>query len=123
MIRLSTVRPSLLRLGAYPKWRTTCPGRAVKTVRLITDAAKLGTRSGVTSHWTAETLRTTEKYPLSLKLLEKANPNSEEARERVSRPVYKVKRKTATVRHARTQIVSPDLCGTSSLGRVLLHAC
>ncbi|KAF1929105.1 uncharacterized protein M421DRAFT_92197 [Didymella exigua CBS 183.55] len=55
-------------------------------------------------HWNTETLRTTEKYPLSLKLHEKVNPITEEARDRRERQGVKSRRKTATTRYARTQI-------------------
>ncbi|KAF3047743.1 hypothetical protein E8E12_011582 [Didymella heteroderae] len=110
MIRISTARPSLLRLGACPTWRRAYPGQAVKTVGFSRGAAKLTVRTGLKDHWNAESLRTTEKYPLSKQLREKVNPTTEEARERKDKSTYTKKRKTATSRHARNQIVSPDLC-------------
>lgn len=68
-------------------------------------------------HWTAETLRTTDKYPLSAQLLARAPPEVGEMRDskHERQTAGKAKRKLAlTMRHARTQIVSPELCGTSS---------
>lgn len=65
-------------------------------------------------HWNKETLATTEKYPLSLSLFEKVHPHTEEPARRMAKGHSRARKKSATTRHARTQIVSPDLCGTSS---------
>lgn len=122
MIRIPTARPSLLRLNGCSAWAKAHPGQAATTSRGVKNAAK-APRQGVKSHWHAETLRTTEKYPLSMQLLEKAHPETEESRVQRGTSAHKTKSKSATSRHARTQIVSPDLCGTSSLGWVLPNAC
>ena len=112
MIRIPTARPSLLRLNACQAWVKAYPGQAPRIFRR-NKVVKTG-RLGVQDHWNPETLRTTEKYPLSIQLFEKVHPETEDKRVRRGSPAHKIKLKSATSHHARTQIVSPDLCGTSS---------
>ncbi|KAJ4344984.1 hypothetical protein N0V95_006021 [Ascochyta clinopodiicola] len=64
----------------------------------------------MTLHWTPEKLATTEKYPLTLELFDKMHPNTEEPAKKTPQGQSRLKKKSITTRHARTQIVSPDLC-------------
>lgn len=81
------------------------------------------TTSGRKAHWTAESLRTTKKFPLSLELLERVHPESEEKVERRHRTRNLGRgKKTVTNQHARPQIVSPDLCGMSYLEQELVDS-
>ncbi|KAJ8105268.1 hypothetical protein OPT61_g10282 [Boeremia exigua] len=97
------IRSSLPRLGTQFQRTGT---------RWFARTATKASRTGVKEHWTSETLRTTEKYPLSLELCDKANPLTEEATRRRPKvnPRGTKKKKSATTQHARPQIVSPDLC-------------
>ncbi|KAF2630133.1 S-adenosyl-L-methionine-dependent methyltransferase [Macroventuria anomochaeta] len=99
------IRPSLPRLSTHLKrtgkawFANSASGRVSK-----------GTRDGVPMHWNKETLATSDKYPLSQELFDKVHPNTEEPHRRMIKGHTREKRKTATSHHARTQIVSPDLC-------------
>lgn len=63
------------------------------------------------AHWTPEKLSLSDQYPLSAELNKVMNPVVEVARKRsVNRPKAGV--------HLRNQIVSPDLCGMSSLKEI-----
>ncbi|KAF9701250.1 hypothetical protein EKO04_000825 [Ascochyta lentis] len=93
-------RPSLPRLSQ----------RCTKLNKACISRASAGAKAGRTSHWTPEKLATTEKYPLTLELFEKMHPNTEEPARRTSRGQARPKKTSITTRHARTQLVSPDLC-------------
>lgn len=98
------IRPSIPRLS------TRIHGTGA---RCFTNSATHFARAGAKNHWAAEKLRTTEKYPLTLELFDKAHPESEEAEDRRNRGHARNKKKTTTNRYTRPQIVSPSLCGTS----------
>lgn len=59
-------------------------------------------------------MATTEEYPLSLELFDKMHPNTIEPAKRMTKGHGNAKKSSLTTRHARTQLVSADLCGTSS---------
>lgn len=106
------IRPSIPRLS------TRIYGTGA---RCFTNSATHFARAGAKNHWAAEKLRTTEKYPLTLELFDKAHPESEEAEDRRNRGHARNKKKTTTNRYTRPQIVSPSLCGTSCPKEELLN--
>ncbi|KAJ4984075.1 hypothetical protein SVAN01_10431 [Stagonosporopsis vannaccii] len=98
------IRPS------FPRLRTRIHNNGARW--FTNSATHCAPRVGSKNHWTAEKLRTTTKYPLTLELLDKAHPESEEAEERRRNRGHAraKKKKTTTNRYTRPQIVSPDLC-------------
>lgn len=106
------IRPSISRILPRP-----CPGLPSRTqVRLATSSrGQRSTRKVRKEQWTQERLQVDEKYPLAAAVRE-ATQLSQETRKR---PVAGEISSTQSVHgvHLRTQIVSPDLCGTSTSGQ------
>lgn len=92
-----------------------CLSRHLKRTGIKWASSASSGRAGILDHWTPDKLQTTEKYPLSLELSEKVNPQGEsiliQRKKGNSQPK---KKKTATKSYSRPQIVSPGLCGMSS---------
>lgn len=109
------IRPPLSRLNKQPTKFSSVwsPNLSIR--------ARIGTKAGLLNHWKEEKLVTTEKYPLSLELFDKMHPNTEEPVARRAAGNARFNKKTITTRHVRTQLVSPDLCGTLSPERELVE--
>jgi hypothetical protein len=102
-------------------WRWNASVRQSSQARsaATSTGGKRGRPKGQQHYWSDEKLSTVPKYPLSAAMAETIHPNMEIKTPRRK----KTRNESATVLpgniHVRTQIVSPDLCGTSSPGTLM----
>jgi transcription factor 1 len=90
--------------------------RANAFVRQWNQTRPAGTTAGrkrKDEYWTAEKLSIKHQYPLSVAVADAIHPHDEVAT-KLKKTKNAGKRELIGGVHVRTQIVSPDLCGTSS---------
>ena len=117
--RATTSRALMFRIHpVIPRntWRVNTVARQWNQTRLAAKAAAAtpkGGRVGKEKYWSDEKLSISHKYPLSLAVAKVIHPDKE-VKTRMKKTRNEKKAVTTGGIHVRTQIVSPDLCGTSS---------